>query len=187
MHGMLDASQDAVSSVSGPPWFALLVEAGREGRATHWLTRQRYPVYWPKYRGVVKLNRHRRAMRYRSVIPGYVFLPHRSDRDLHWQFILKAPGVRSVLKNASADYARLSNDEIEAIRNIEAALNSSALCAAEGIPFKIGDMVQCTDSTLSDWRGPIIGIEKGRKIIMEIRLLGRAIRVTVPVSAIERV
>lgn len=167
-------------------WYAFLVETGKERRVSDWLTVRQFQPYWPRYKGQVKLNRHRRAIRPRSVIPGYLFVP--LNLEPNWRLLTgthaKAIGIRGVLRSGSSDYAILTEQHIEAIRNIEAALNESPVCATEGIPFKVGQRVR-VNSEPWNWEGPIIRIDSRRQIVVEARMFGRATRIVVAASEIE--
>lgn len=186
MHGNIQLQENPIVNRD---WYALLVESGKERKASDWLEIRQFQPYWPRYKGTVKLNRHRRAMRLRSVIPGYLFLP--LGHDANWRLILskeaKAKGIREVLRNGQADYARLNDGHIDSIRNIEIALNSSALCAVEGIPFKVGQFIRLIAGAFSGIEGKIIQIDKGRRITLESFMFGRTTRMTVTASEIDSV
>lgn len=168
-------------------WYVLLADSSAERKACNWLERRQFLPYWPKYTGQVKLNRHRRKARLRSVLPGYLFLPLPTCRDPDWRLILKTPGVREVIRDVDSVPVSIRDTEIEHIRTIEAALNSSPLCAAEGIPFMVGQSVRLIDVThpLFQLQGPIVRIDKGGQIIVEVEMFGRRTRATLPVSEIE--
>ena len=75
MHGAITAVRGQtidIEPIFGEPckWAALLTTSGAERKATIWLKIRQFNPYWPRYKGTVKLNRHRREMRWRSVIAG---------------------------------------------------------------------------------------------------------------------
>jgi transcription antitermination factor NusG len=164
-------------------WFVLLTESER--KAAVWLERNQYLPYWPKYSGQEKLARGRRRACLRSVIPGYIFLPLANGSDPDWKHVLGTPGVREVIRDGEHTPISIGNYEIGRIRDIEAALNSSPLCAAEGIPFHVGQIVRVRNDMLWSWRGPIVHIDKGGKITIEADVFGRRSKVVLPVHEIE--
>lgn len=169
MHGTLSVTQDIRTHVyqGQCDWVALLSEPGRERQACIWLRRRQYEPYWPRYKGQVKLNRHRRAVRWRSVIPGYLFLP---NININWRLIEEdAPGVHGKMRNSEGYPKLLKTKIITDIQRIEAALNSSEINAAQGIPFKIGQLVRPTDDLYNHWEGKIVRIDARNKIGVEVR------------------
>ena len=166
-------------------WYAVLVASGLERKACIWLRRRQYAPYWPRYKGQVKLNRHRNAERWRSVIPGYLFLP--VEDDPNWELLEdRMPGFGSVLRNGVRDRYALLPDKgregIEQIRQIEAALNASPIAAADGMPFKVGQMVRVPRLSMD---GKVVAIERGRKLIVELYFLGAKRPVPLPASEVE--
>jgi transcription antitermination factor NusG len=163
------------------------VLSGAEHRCCVWLRRRQYEPYWPRYQAMTKLSRHRRAMRWRSVIPGYLFLP--AVGELNWRLLRRYnPYIHGVLADASTDeWIRIPDggaNSIERIREIEMALNSSPVAAAQGIPFRVGQRVR-VDRLGAE--AIIVRIDSARQITVETRMFERAIRVCLPVSEIEAV
>ncbi|HZS57616.1 MAG TPA: transcription termination/antitermination NusG family protein [Bryobacteraceae bacterium] len=167
-------------------WYALLVESGRERRICIWLRRRQYEPYWPRYKGFVKLNRHRTEVRWRSVIPGYLFIPIPILQTINCDLIESAPGARRIMRNGE-NLVELPEDGrqgIERIKEIEAALNASAIAAAEGIPFKEGQKVRIRRVELD---GKIKRIASKTKIVVEAQFFGAVREWELPVSEIEAV
>ena len=167
-------------------WYALLTETGRERRAKKWLEIRQFAPYWPHYQGTVKLNRHRRGVRPRGVIPGYIFLPLNGEKP-NWRLILRTPGVREVVRDrASYEPVCISGREMELLMNTEESLNQNTICASEGIPFKIGQIVRCSNDLYSEFVGPIIAIDTRRRISVSLPLFGsKGVRVVVSADEIE--
>jgi len=180
--GLIDFS----TSPAAPAfWYAMLVASGLERKACIWLRRRQYEPYWPRYKGQVKLNRHRKAERWRSVIPGYLFLPVEMEPD--WElFEDRMPGFSSVLRNgrrdALAKIPEAGREGIAQIRHIEAALNASPIAAADGLPFKVGQAVRVPRLSLD---GRILAVEKGRKLIVELFFFGAKRPIPLPASEVE--
>lgn len=190
MHGTAEPQEiDDPKKQSAPPhcvgdkvWYALLVVSGAERKICIWLRRRGYRPYWPRFKGQVKFNRHRRAIRWKSVIPGYLFLPH--DRDVNWRLVEGGPEVSGFMRNAGEIIKIPENGRqgIEQIVAIEAALNDSPIAAADGMPFKVGQMVRVPRLSMD---GKVVAIERGRKLIVELYFLGAKRPVPLPASEVE--
>lgn len=180
MHGTL-RQRDMGNIGIDACWYALLVASGTERKACIWLRRRQYEPYWPRFMGQVRLNRHRRQMRWRSVIPGYLFLPIFTEAN--WPLIEEAPGVHGIMSNGEGGHIEIpeaGKDGIEQIRAIEAALNASPIAAADGVPFKAGQQIRL--KLLDNIEGKIISVEKGRKLIVEVFFLGAVRAIPYPTA-----
>lgn len=167
-------------------WAALLTQPGSERKACIWLRRRQFEPYWPRYRGQVKLNRHRRAIRWRSVIPGYLFLPMVGE--INWPLFDRAPGIHGKMTNAEGYAKRLTQQHIADIQRIEAALNSSEINAVQGIPFKVDQRVRPVDDLYCQWEGKIVRIDSRRQIAVEVSgLFGSAAVVMFSADQLEAV
>ena len=190
MHGAITAVRGQtidIEPIFGEPckWAALLTTSGAERKATIWLKIRQFNPYWPRYKGTVKLNRHRREMRWRSVIAGYIFVPMPDDRELNWQLAEKTPGIRSI-KRPDDTPIILTTSDIADVRRIEGALNASVVAAANGIPFKVGEFVRF-EIVGREFTGPILEIDKHRQITVEVDLFGHRTRLALPADKIEAV
>lgn len=191
MHGTVSTTEMQESDMSAvlsaaPCWYALMITAGMERKVCIWLRRRQYQPYWPRYKGPVKLNRHRTANRWRSVIPGYLFLPQ-PPFEMNWRLIEEdAPGGAGFLRSHGAivKIPESGKQGIERICEIEAALNASPVAAADGIPFKVGQRVQISKLCLE---GVVVRLDKKRKICVETSLFGRVTRITVSAADVEAV
>jgi transcription antitermination factor NusG len=173
---------------SGPcEWIALFSQPGKERAACVWLKRRQYKPYWPRYKGRVKLNRHRNAVRWRSVIPGYIFLPIIREQDRNWNLIQQTPGIHGRMNNSEGGPKILSPTHILEIQRIEAALNSSVINAEAGIPYRIGQRVRVMNDLYWQLEGPVLAVNKNRTVLVEVPFLGRKTRMSLPVAELEAV
>ena len=190
MHGAINLKpleQNIYDAIIESPvrWYALLVESGSERKACIWLKRRQFNPYWPRYKGTVKLNRHRREIRWRSVIPGYLFLPIPITQDINMDLLKKAPAIREALRNGHGDIVEIpekGQQGIEKIRFIEEALNLSAVAAAQGIPFKVGQRIFIRRLEIE---GTIARIDSRRQITVEAPMFGSRVRMVMPVAELE--
>ena len=190
MHGVVgvkEITDDLDFSIFPEPcyWIALLTN--NERKACIWLKRRQFKPYWPRYRGMTRLNRHRRQMRWRSVLPGYLFLPFPMNKEPNCRLIEESPGSRGIMRNGSFEPRVLNDGHVQQIRRIEDALNASELNAAEGIPFKVGQRVRVTNDAYWQFEGPILKIDNKRRIWLEVELFGAKRHLTVPASELEAV
>lgn len=165
-------------------WYALLVEANQERRICDWLYIRQYRVYWPRFESLVKLNRHRRGKRYRSVLPGYLFIFVPIGRELNGRLLEEYPHIRRIMRYASGDIVVVSAEDIDKIRDLETALQNE-VAAAGNIPFRIGQIVSVR--SLCGASCKILAIDSGKRIEVEANLFGGKRRSFVAVSDIEAI
>ena len=188
MHGAIGTMelQDTSRPVMGlsANWYALLVGTGLERKVCIWLRRRQYEPYWPRYKAPVKLNRHRRALRWRSVIPGYLFLPTPRFGEINYKLIEGVPGVNGFLRNGNVPIIlpETGKQGIEKIIEIETALNESAVAAEFGIPFKKGQVVYVKSLEIV---GEIKRIDGRDRIIVEVAMFGNKVPMSLSCAAIE--
>jgi transcription antitermination factor NusG len=168
-------------------WYALLVLSGTESRCCVWLCKRQFKPYWPRYQAMTKLSRSRRDIRWRSVIPGYLFLP--AVGELNWRLLRRYnPYIHGVLADAATDeWIKIPDkgeNSIGRIREIEMALNSSPVAAAQGIPFRVGQRVHIENLGAD---ATITRIDGARHITVETKMFERVIRVNLSVLEIESV
>ena len=193
MHGGVAALKDeqfdigalAAMLADSCRWAALLTTSGAERKACIWLKMRQFKPYWPRYKGTVKLNRHRRDTRWRSVIAGYVFVPLPEEGELNWQLAERTPGIRAIARPDNT-HIILNSSDINDIRRIEAALNASVIAADKGIPFKVGERVRFEIGG-RELTGKIIHIDTRRQITVETQIFGRCARTALTADRIEAV
>lgn len=167
-------------------WYALLVISGQERRACIWLKRRQYEPYWPRFRGPVKVNRHRSMIRWRSVIPGYLFLPIPMTKTINCELIESARQVRKVMRNGSGEPVMIpefGKDGIARIKEMEESANADARAWDGGMPFKVGDKILIKRMTLeAKVKKLLIG---KKKVVVETVFFGGMREFELPVSEIE--
>lgn len=194
MHGTIQSMTNIEENsyiYRGPcDWYALLVTSGKERKATSWLKKRQLFPYWPRYKGQIRLNRHRRLTAWRSVIPGYLFLAtpigfanyQLIEGDRRQQ---GCPGVHSFMRDGDGFIIPFKIGHITEIERIELALNASTIAAQKNIPFKLDDMVCCKSIELWNVRGPVVAIDKKGNLDIEVDMFGRKVRWTLPASEVE--
>jgi transcription antitermination factor NusG len=188
MHGAIGTMelQDTSRPIMGAVrhWYALLVASGMERKVCIWLRRRQYEPYWPRYKGQVKLNRHRRAIQWRSVIPGYLFIPAPEHGSVNWSLVESAPGVHGFMCSAGniVSLPEIGKQGIEQIMAIETALNESAIAAVHGIPFKKGQLVFVKSLEII---GEIKRIDGRDRIMVEVPMFGSKVPMWLSSGAID--
>lgn len=171
-------------AVDGPHhWHALLAVPGSERRACIWLKREcGLKPYWPRYQTEFRLQR-RSKIQWRSVIPGYIFLP----APVNYRKVESGPKIRRFLRNGTGDVAQIpywGKQGIEEIIKIEASLNANPIAARDGIPFKKDQMVRIIPLEIS---GKILRIDSRRRVVILVDMFGGTVPLTVAVGDIESV
>src|SRR5215469_3055561 len=107
-------------------WWMLLVEPGKERSARDSFHRYGVQAYWPNYHSLLRPTlplRERRRTDYRSVIPGYLFVPA-LPTEMFWDIVERIPGVGHAVLNFSGDVATLKEESIDVIRAIERGMQT---------------------------------------------------------------
>jgi transcription antitermination factor NusG len=169
-------------------WFMLLVRRGKEQEARDSFRRYGLRAYWPNYHTIAHWSlprRERRRRDYRSVTPGYLFVPALPSNTF-WGVIEYNIGIVNVVRNYSGDMAVLKNADIEVIRSIEAGMNTPKPGKSLH-SFKTGDKVRFTDDMLNRWPpGRVAGSIGDGRISVEVEVMGRIVPFMVFPHQIER-
>lgn len=173
------APQNAPQSAREASWHALRCKPGGERRVCIWMRLRGLEPYWARYRSETRLQR-RDKMLWRSVMPGYLFLLS----PVNYRMVEDAPDVYKFMRNGDGNVAVIGQGDIDKIKEIETALNDSAIAAAEGIPFKKGQSVRVMHLDLVC---KIKRIDSRRRLVVDAPLFGSVVPLTVAVSDIESV
>jgi transcription antitermination factor NusG len=184
MHGAL-AVAEQIGPTShregqGSRWYVILMSTGLERRACIWMRLRGLQPYWARYRVSWREFQARTGIQWRSVLPGYLFLPWPADCKL----VEDAPGVRRFLRDVDGKPKTLDQHELDKIRETEAALNCSIIAARDGIPFKVGQLVEVKSLENT---GKILRLDGRRRIIIEVFMFNRFVTGTFSVADIEAV
>lgn len=183
MHAVMEAIE--TEFVADPVrWRALLVKGGAERGVCQWLQARQIRAYWARYQvDATRFPRHgRTGVIWRSVIPGYLFLP--LTRELSSDYFEYAPNVFGLMRDGVGNVVEISDRDIQSIKRIEEACQASAIAAAYGIPFKVGEKVWLKHMEIEV---VIKEIDSRRKILVEAPLFGSVVPMTLSVDAIESV
>jgi transcription antitermination factor NusG len=184
MHGAIATAEQigpqSAEEDSGLRYYVILMSTGLERRACIWMRLRGLDPYWARYRVIWREFQARHGIQWRSVLPGYLFLPHPADCKL----VEDAPGVRRFLRDNDGRPKTIDQYDMDRIREIEAALNDSIIAARDGIPFKVGQLVYVKRL---EQRGKILRLDGRRRIIIEVFMFGSFLPMTLSVADIESI
>ena len=162
-------------------WYAVFCRAHAEERARANLERQSFEAWLPLYR---KRRRHagRSEQVLRPLFPRYLFvaLDLPSER---WRAILSTYGVAGLVCAGEAP-APVPTRVIEGLRARADADGTFTLDRAQRL--RRGDRVRIEAGPMRDLEGIFEAATDAERVVVLLELLGRGVRVTVPVDHIER-
>jgi transcriptional antiterminator RfaH len=163
----------------GPRWYVVHTQAQGETRAEVNLRRQGFTTYLPRYQ---RTRRHARKTETvtRPLFPRYVFVWLDLARD-RWRVIQSTFGVSNLIL-AGEEPLAVPDGIIEEIRARESEDGFVAL----GLPAGIGpgSRVRLIDGIFADAKGVLERIADDRRVAILLELLGREVRVFVPVASV---
>jgi transcription antitermination factor NusG len=159
-------------------WCALHTRHQHEKSVATILATKGFEVFLPTYQTTRRWTDRTKRIRL-ALFPGYLFLADAADRRIQ---ILSTPGVHSIVKFGSLP-AVIPNEEIDAIRRmVESPLG------VEPHPFlQEGDFVRIRSGPLEGLEGILSRKKDALRLVLSVKLLGRAASVEVDSSSIERV
>jgi len=170
-----------------PWWCAVVVKASRERKIADWMDEKLgLTPYWPHFTRQIRYRGRAHVPSLSAVVPGMLFVPESFIDHPRRDDVLDFIRSHGFLKTTDGDIARLSKDQIETIRVIEAKLNLPP--ERKGVLFKVGQRVEFTDPLIGySWgTGTVVEIASQTRIGVEVvKLFGRTTKVYVPASEIE--
>jgi transcription antitermination factor NusG len=177
MLAVMQKLEEMAAQVLPDQWCMLTVRPGKEQDARDSFYRYGVQAYWPNYHSFLQSTlplRERRRTEYRSVIPGYLFVPALPTQ-MFWDIAERIPGVENAVLNFSGDLATLKDADIDVIRSIEAGMNTP-IPGRTMHNFKGGDKVGFIDDNTQRWpRGRFRGSSDDGRITVEIEVMRRII------------
>lgn len=173
-------------------WVAFFARPNKEQEAADWMKRAMLFAYWPCYSDQVRtsngrgIGRASRYQRFRALIPGYLFVAMREGSNAD-PFVLmrQIPGIVGYMRGPNGYPAKLGEEDILTIRNIEAGQNLP-YDPSTAHKFKVGDKVRFADDLMGRWPpGKITRLAADGRISVEVGLLGQMVPVTVYPHQIE--
>lgn len=159
-------------------WYAVHTQVSAEAKAAWHLANQGYEVYLPRYR---KERRHARRVEQVTapLFPRYLFV--RLDLEVEqWRSINGTVGVCYLLTNGERPLA-VGEDVITAVQARE---DDDGLVRLASTAFTKDQLVRVADGPLADVEGLFQEMSDGQRATLLLTLLGRSVRVTVPLAKI---
>lgn len=160
-------------------WYVAQTHSHAEAKAISHLRRQGFEVYLPQYR---KTRRHaRRLERVRApLFPGYLFVAIDIARE-RWRAIRSTVGIRSLICDGEAPLAVPDGivDDIRAREDRDGLVDIPA-----PPPFAPGETVRITDGPMRDQVGLFDCATDQDRVVVLLTLLGRQVRLPVPLAAV---
>jgi transcriptional antiterminator RfaH len=158
-------------------WYVVHTQAQGEDRADINLRRQGFVTYLPRY---LRARRHARRAEtvVRPLFPRYLFVAMDVARD-RWRVVQSTFGVSSLVVVGS-DPIPLPDGVVEEIRAREGERGLVNLGLPAGV--KPGSPVRLIDGVFAEYRGVLERLADDRRVTVLLNLLGREVRVFVPVA-----
>jgi transcriptional antiterminator NusG len=149
-------------------WYAIHSRSRHERKVNRELIRQGFTVFLPEYRTVSRRkDRHREILR--ALFPGYLFVHVCLRPELRLQILRTDSVVRMV--GIRHQPIAVPDREIESVR----ALLSFGSDTTPHDSFEPGQLVQVMDGPLRGVIGTIESTPHGKRIVVAVELLGRAV------------
>jgi transcription antitermination factor NusG len=152
-----------------PGWFAIRTRPKHELAVANRLNAEGIETFWPTYSERVQWS-DRERVAVRSLFPGYVFALF--DR-LEWP--TNSAGILQIL-NEPVDHA-----QIQSIRKV-----IDARATVSPAPYVTGETVRVRRGPLSGCEGIIERVKNGRRLILRIDILQRAVAVELDAQIVKR-
>jgi transcriptional antiterminator RfaH len=159
-------------------WFVVKTQSRGEEKALRHLGNQGFVTYLPRYRRRI---RHARRLQLvlRPLFPGYLFV--HLDPDLcRWRSINGTIGVREILSNGDAPLAVPDRIIVE----IKAREDEGGAVKLVAPAFARGQVVRLMEGPLADLNGLFEEMRDENRVVLLVSLLGRQVRMQVPLAAV---
>jgi transcriptional antiterminator RfaH len=162
-------------------WYVVHTQVQGEDRADLNLRRQGFVTYLPRY---LRARRHARRTEtvVRPLFPRYLFIAMDVARD-RWRSVQSTFGVSNLVAVGN-DPVPLPEGVVDEIRAREGERGLVKL----GLPAGVspGSPVRLIDGVFADYRGVLERLADDRRVTVLLDLLGREVRVLVPVASVGR-
>ena len=160
-------------------WYVVHSHANAESRALTNLARQDYDTWLPLYR---KTRRHARRIEtvLRPLFPRYLFVRVDLQAEV-WRPILSTMGVSDLV--SGADGPLPVGDAI--VDGLKMQASEDGHFDLRPSPFQPGDRVRIRVGPLADLEGIFQLESDAERVMVLLKLMGRAVRVTVPSDDVE--
>lgn len=156
-------------------WYVVHTQPGSEILAQGQLENQEFRTYFPRY---LKTVRHARSEKHviAPLFPRYIFVEIELKQQ-RWRSINGTQGVSYLLTMGERPSA-VPNGVVEEIISRES--NDRLIQISEKVPYNAGEVIEITSGALTDQIGNFLRMDKQKRIVMLLELLGRNVEVRLP-------
>ena len=156
-------------------WYVVHTQPGSEILAQGQLENQEFRTYFPRY---LKTVRHARSEKHviAPLFPRYIFVEI-DMKQQRWRSINGTRGVSYLLTMGERPSA-VPNGVVEEIMARES--DDRLITVSEEIPYKTGEIIEITSGALADHVGNFLRMDKQKRIVILLELLGRNVEVRLP-------
>lgn len=160
-------------------WYVVFTKPNQEDCAGRNLTRQGFPVYFPRY---AKTRRHARKIEMvaRPLFPRYLFVALDITRD-RWRSIQSTFGVVGLIMSREQP-AQMPCAAVDAIRASEDSNGFVVLNTATSL--RAGNRIRLLDGAFGDHCGVLDRDVDQHRVAVLLNILGRQVRVSVDVTKV---
>ena len=159
-------------------WFAVRTQPRAEEKAVRHLANQGFATYLPRYRRRIRHARRNQIV-LRPLFPGYLFVELDPTR-CRWRSINGTVGVNEILTNGDLPLA-VPEAIIAEIKSREDETGAVKLASPS---FRRGQAVRLTEGPLADVSGLFEEMRDENRIVLLVSLLGRKVRMQVPLAVV---
>jgi transcription antitermination factor NusG len=179
-----------------PSWHYMVVARyNRELDTVDGFRRHGRAASWPSFEQLIVTRRIKndapvRRIKRIGIVPGYVFTPMTDEGDFT-ELLKRIVGAIDIVRTDSGNPLLLEDEDILTLKRIEISRNTPASeNPKEAIKhdFKVGEKVRFIDDTRRRWPpGRIIALARQGRIVVEVSLMGRKVKVEALPHQIQRV
>ena len=159
-------------------WYVVRTQSLAEMRAAEQLNNQGFETYVPRYR---KERRHARKIDIilRPLFPGYLFV--KIDAEFQqWRSINGTVGVINIVQFGM----ELSPIDEVIITSLKAREDESGMVSLSTLGLQKGDKVLVNKGPFAEYAGLLKETDDKKRAILLLNLMGRKVRVTVPLESL---
>ena len=161
-------------------WYVAYTQPTAELRAAGHLKRQGFDVYLPLCRQIRRHARREETV-LRPLFPRYVFVALDLEAD-RWRSINGTVGVSNLVCHGERP-AALPDGVVEGLRISE--IDEGVVPLSRLVLFDPGARLRVLDGAFTGQTGTYQGMTEAERVVLLFNLIGREVRVTVPIHAVE--
>ncbi|MCR9137423.1 MAG: transcriptional activator RfaH [Alphaproteobacteria bacterium] len=163
-------------------WYVVYTKPSAEQTAVAHLRRQGFDAYLPRCRKVVRHAR-RQSNVLRPLFPRYLFVGFDCDVD-RWRSINGTVGVSRLVCHSERPTA-LPDGVVDDLRDSE--IDDGAVPLSQLVLFDSGARLRVLDGAFNGQTGTYHGMTEAERVVLLFDMIGRQVKVALPIHAVEAV